>query len=73
MAKVWKRDEHLPAAPAQGYLGPLVEFRPYRNVPVYPQLMDLGSEKNTLFDPNFQWMLNICFLTDEFFIWDVDQ
>jgi hypothetical protein len=34
--------------------------------------MAMRCVKNTLFDPNFRWMLNVCFLTHEFFIWDVD-
>jgi hypothetical protein len=35
--------------------------------------MDSLSTKNTLFDPNFRWMLNVCFLTNEFFLWDVQR
>jgi hypothetical protein len=35
--------------------------------------MDLKSHKNTLFDPNFEYMLNIDFLTEKFFIWNVEE
>ena len=48
-----------------------MNFVAYRRVKCYPQMMDDRTFKNSLFDPNFEYMLNIDFKSSSFFIHNV--
>ena len=42
------------------------------NIPNYPQTLARVSSKNTLFDPNFNYMLSIDNIQSVFFIWNIE-
>jgi len=49
------------------------KFNKWRTVQSYPQMLDKRSGKNTLFSPNFDYMLNCDTKKDVFFIYNVEK
>jgi hypothetical protein len=48
-----------------------VDFSVIATVPSFPQMMCSRTKKNTLFSPNFDYMLNVDINSFNIYIWDV--